>query len=179
MSLTTLLVLGGTRSGKSRYAETRVLAAGGEPVYIATAEACDDEMVERIAQHRRDRGPGWRTVEAPFDLPAAIAAESGRGRAVLVDCLTLWTSNLLLAGLDLDEATDRLLAAVRAHAGPLALVSNEVGLGIVPDNALARRFRDIAGQMHQALGAIVDEVQFIAAGLPLALKHPGAMNLRS
>ena len=170
MTLTTLLVLGGARSGKSRYAEARIRAEAGEPVYIATAQAFDDEMVERIARHRDDRGSGWRTVEAPLDLPAALRAESGTGAAVLVDCLTLWTTNLLLGGVDVDDATERLLAALRSHSGPIALVSNEVGLGIVPDNALSRRFRDAAGRMNQAVAATVDEVQFIAAGLPLRLK---------
>jgi adenosylcobinamide kinase / adenosylcobinamide-phosphate guanylyltransferase len=171
VTLTTLLVLGGARSGKSRYAETRISTAVGEPVYIATGQAFDDEMVQRIARHGEDRGPGWRTIEAPLDLPAAIIAESGNRAAVLVDCLTLWTTNLLLAELDVEDATDRLLAALRSHSGPIALVSNEVGLGIVPDNALARRFRDAAGRMNQAVAATVDEVQFIAAGLPLTLKR--------
>ncbi len=170
MTVTTLLVLGGARSGKSRYAEARIRALGGGPCYIATAQAFDDEMVDRIERHRADRGTGWRTVEAPLDLPAAIAAESGTGAPVLVDCLTLWTSNLLLADIDSTDATERLLAVVRAHRGPLVLVSNEVGLGIVPDNALARRFRDAAGRMNQAVAALVDEVQFVAAGLPLTLK---------
>lgn len=170
MTFTTLLVLGGARSGKSRYAENRVRAAAGEPVYIATAQAFDDEMVERITRHRHDRGSGWRTVEAPMDLPRAIEAESGSGTAVLVDCLTLWATNLLLADADVDEATERLLNALRSHAGPIALVSNEIGLGIVPDNALSRRFRDVAGRMNQAVAATVAEVQFIAAGLPLTLK---------
>ncbi len=172
MTLTTLLVLGGARSGKSRYAETHILAAPGAPVYIATAQAFDDEMAERIARHRNDRGPGWRTVEAPLDLPDAIAAERGAGAAVLVDCLTLWASNLLLADMDVEAATDWLVEAVRGHDGPLVLVANEVGLGIVPDNALARRFRDAAGRMNQAVAAAVDEVVFVAAGLPLTLKPP-------
>jgi adenosylcobinamide kinase / adenosylcobinamide-phosphate guanylyltransferase len=170
--LTTLLVLGGARSGKSRYAETRIRAAGGPCVYIATAQAFDDEMAERIAHHREDRGPDWRTVEAPIDLPQAISAERGTGTAVLVDCLTLWATNLLLGEKDIAEATARLLSALRSHASPIALVSNEVGLGIVPDNPLSRRFRDVAGRMNQAVAAEVDEVQFIAAGLPLALKTP-------
>lgn len=170
MTVTTLLVLGGARSGKSRYAEARIRSASASPVYIATAQAYDDEMVERIARHREDRGGGWRTVEAPLDLPATIEAERGGGTAVLVDCLTLWTSNLLLVDRDIDDATGRLLAAIRAHGEPLVLVSNEVGLGIVPDNALARRFRDAAGRINQAVAAAVDEVQFIAAGLPLRLK---------
>jgi adenosylcobinamide kinase/adenosylcobinamide-phosphate guanylyltransferase len=170
MTVTTLLVLGGARSGKSRYAEARVAGVSGERVYIATAQAFDDEMAERIARHRQDRGGGWRTVEAPLDLPAAIRAESGSGAAVLVDCLTLWTSNLLLADRDVEAATERLLVAIRAHAGSLVLVTNEVGLGIVPDNALGRRFRDAAGRINQAVAAATDEVQFIAAGLPLRLK---------
>ena len=170
MIATTLLVLGGARSGKSRYAEARILASPGEPVYIATAQAFDDEMAERIARHREDRGAGWRTIEAPLDLPEAIAAESGTGSAVLVDCLTLWATNLLMAEVDVDAATDRLLLALRSHAGPLAIVSNEIGLGIVPDNALSRRFRDVAGRLNQAVASAVDEVQFIAAGLPLRLK---------
>jgi adenosylcobinamide kinase/adenosylcobinamide-phosphate guanylyltransferase len=170
MIATTLLVLGGARSGKSRYAEARILASPGEPVYIATAQAFDDEMAERIARHCENRGAGWRTVEAPLDVPEAIAAESGAGAAVLVDCLTLWATNLLMAEVDVDAATDRLLLALRSHAGPLAIVSNEIGLGIVPDNALSRRFRDVAGRLNQAVASAVDEVQFIAAGLPLRLK---------
>jgi|SRR5579871_1866094 len=169
MTVTTLLVLGGARSGKSRYAEARIRATNRTPVYIATAQAFDAEMVERIARHRADRGAGWRTVEAPLDLPGAIEAASGA--PALVDCLTLWTSNLLLADLDIEDATEQLIAAVRSHGGPIALVANEVGLGIVPDNALARRFRDEAGRMNQAVAAAVDEVQLIAAGLPLTLKH--------
>jgi adenosylcobinamide kinase/adenosylcobinamide-phosphate guanylyltransferase len=168
VTLTTLLVLGGARSGKSRYAEARIRGAGGPLVYIATAQAFDDEMTDRIAHHRADRGPDWRTVEAPIELPTAI--EQANGAAVLVDCLTLWATNLLLADADIDAATGRLLAAICAHPGPLALVSNEIGLGIVPDNALSRRFRDIAGRLNQMVAAAVDEVQFIAAGLPLTLK---------
>jgi len=170
MTLTTLLVLGGARSGKSRYAEARILAAPGAPVYIATAQAFDDEMADRIARHLADRGAGWRTIEAPLELPEAIAAQSGAGFSVLVDCLTLWVTNLLMADADIDEATGRLLLALRAHEGPLALVSNEIGLGIVPDNALSRRFRDAAGWLNQAVAFAADEVQFIAAGLPLTLK---------
>jgi adenosylcobinamide kinase/adenosylcobinamide-phosphate guanylyltransferase len=172
VTLTTLLVLGGARSGKSRYAETRIGAVSGDPVYIATAQAFDDEMTERIAHHRRDRGGGWRTIETPLNLPEAIASESGAGRPVLVDCLTLWTSNLLLADRDIERASEDLVAAIAAHAGPLVLVSNEIGLGIVPDNALSRRFRDAAGRINQAVAAVVEEVQFVAAGLPLRLK-PG------
>jgi adenosylcobinamide kinase/adenosylcobinamide-phosphate guanylyltransferase len=163
-----LLVLGGARSGKSRHAEARLRLEPGPHVYIATAQAFDEEMAERIARHRLDRGEGWRTVETPLDLPEALAAE--RGRAVLVDCLTLWASNLLLAERDAEAATAALVAAIAAHGAPLVLVANEVGLGIVPDNALARRFRDVAGRMNQTIAAAVDEVVFVAAGLPLRLK---------
>jgi adenosylcobinamide kinase / adenosylcobinamide-phosphate guanylyltransferase len=171
VTVTTLLVLGGARSGKSRYAERRIRVAGGDCVYVATAQALDQEMAERIAHHREDRGPGWRTIEAPIDLPGAIRAESGRGAAVLVDCLTLWATNLILGDVDVDRATGRLLEALRSHSGPIALVSNEVGLGIVPDNPLSRRFRDVAGRMNQAVAETAEEVQFIAAGLPLTLKR--------
>jgi len=173
VTLTTLLVLGGARSGKSGYAERRILAEPGGRVYIATAQALDDEMRARIARHRDDRGAGWQTIEAPIDLADAIGG-TAPGTAILIDCLTLWVSNLMLADLDTDfdaeREAERLADAVRAHAGPVVLVSNEVGLGIVPDNALARRFRDVAGRLNQSVAAQCDEVVFVAAGLPLTLK---------
>lgn len=165
-----LFVLGGARSGKSRYAQARAEALEGERVFIATAQAFDAEMEERIARHRADRGPRWRTVEAPLDLTAAIAAEAGPDRVVLVDCLTLWTSNLLLADRDIPAETDHLIAALAGARGTVILVANEVGLGIVPDNALARRFRDAAGWVNQAVAQAASEVQFVAAGLPLRMK---------
>lgn len=165
-----LLVLGGARSGKSRYAEQRARATGLARVYVATAEARDAEMAARIARHQRDRGPDWRTVEAPLDLAGCIRREAAAGRVLLVDCLTLWLSNLLLAGRDADAATAELLAAAKAAPGQLIFVSNEVGWGIVPDNALARRFRDAAGRLNQQVAASADEVQLVVAGLPLALR---------
>lgn len=165
-----LLVLGGARSGKSRYAQTRAEALDGELVYLATAQALDAEMGERIERHRADRGPRWTTVEAPVELTAAIRAEGRAGRVLLIDCLTLWTSNLLLADRDIGAATGDLVAAIGEAGCPLILVANEVGLGIVPDNALARRFRDEAGRVNQRIAAAVDEVMFVAAGLPLRLK---------
>ncbi|MCW4461050.1 bifunctional adenosylcobinamide kinase/adenosylcobinamide-phosphate guanylyltransferase [Sphingomonas sp. BT-65] len=168
--MSALLVLGGARSGKSRYAQARAEAIDGEPVFVATAQPFDDEMAERIARHRADRGARWSTVEAPLDLAAAIRNESRPGRVLLIDCLTLWASNLLLAGHDIPAATEELVEALTAAEGPLVLVSNEVGLGIVPDNALARRFRDEAGRVNQRIAACVDEVMFVAAGLPLKLK---------
>jgi adenosylcobinamide kinase / adenosylcobinamide-phosphate guanylyltransferase len=162
------LVLGGARSGKSRFAEAVLARHAGHRVYIATAEALDAEMVERIRRHRERRGAGWQTVEAPLDLSGALIA-AGEG-AVLVDCLTLWLSNLMGAGRDLAAATAALLDALALRRAPTVLVSNEVGGGIVPDNALARDFRDAAGLMHQAVAEAADRVVLMVAGLPLLLK---------
>ena len=169
----TILVLGGARSGKSLHAEalTRArIAAGERAVYVATAEAGDDEMRARIAEHRARRGHEWITREAPLALAAALAAESRAGRPVLVDCLTLWLANLLGAGRDVDAAGAALVVALDAAPGPVVLVANEVGLGVVPDNALAREFRDHAGRLNQRVAATADAVVFVAAGIPLALK---------
>ena len=173
MSGTSLFVIGGARSGKSRYAQTRAEAAGGSPVFVATAEAFDDEMRDRIARHRADRDARWTTVEAPRDLPAALDALSARDAVVLVDCLTLWVSNLLLSGADMPLATRELCDAISHFEGRLILVANEVGLGIVPDNALARAFRDAAGQLNQSVAATANEVVLLTAGLPLTLKPHG------
>ena len=163
------LVLGGARSGKSRYAEQLIEAAGGKPVYIATAEARDEEMRERIAQHRARRGKGWTTVEAPLELAHAIGA-LGPGGPALVDCLTLWLSNAMLAKRDLARDCDALIAALKQSAAPVVAVSNEVGLGIVPDTALGRAFRDAQGILNQRVAQIGDRVVLMAAGLPLVLK---------
>jgi len=168
--MTSLFVLGGARSGKSRYAQARAESLTGDLLYIATAQAFDEEMEERIAHHQADRGPRWSTLDVPLDLPPAILANAAPDRVLLVDCLTLWTSNLMFAERDLDAETEALATAVTEASGPVILVANEVGLGIVPDNALARRFRDAAGRINQAIAAAADEVQFIAAGLPLRLK---------
>lgn len=163
------LVLGGARSGKSRHAEALVRRHPAPWLYIATAQALDEEMADRIALHRRQRGEGWLTVEAPLDLAGAIA--SAAARPTLVDCLTLWLSNHLLAGSDLDAESERLAGALAAAGGPTVLVANEVGLGIVPDNALARRFRDAAGRLNQRIAAIADSVVLMVAGLPLEVKR--------
>jgi adenosylcobinamide kinase/adenosylcobinamide-phosphate guanylyltransferase len=167
------LVLGGARSGKSALAQDSAEAVaaenGGRLVMIATAQAFDSEMVERIARHREDRGLAWTTLEAPLDLAGALEA-LGRGDVVVVDCLTLWLSNLMLEERDLATAAAGLVATARRFEGALWLVSNEVGFGIVPDNALARRFRDEAGRLHQALAQAADAVTLVVAGLPLRLK---------
>jgi len=165
-----LFVLGGARSGKSRYAQGRAEACPGALAYIATAQAFDDEMADRIARHQDDRDARWTTLEEPLDLAGAIDRAGADAGAVLVDCLTLWLSNLMLAELPLDAPVAALGEAIRRCPCPLVLVSNEVGLGIVPDNPLARRFRDEAGRLNQAVAALAGEVQFIAAGLPLRMK---------
>lgn len=166
-----IFVLGGARSGKSRFAEERTRAfAAEENIYIATAECHDAEMESRIALHRSRRGTEWRTIEAPYQLAETLAAEARDDRAILVDCLTLWLTNHLLAEADLEAESDDLVSALTATRGPIVLVSNEVGLSIVPDNALARRFRDEAGRLNQRIAAIASEAWFIAAGLPLRLK---------
>ena len=166
------LVLGGARSGKSRYAESLVEGQSGECVYLATGAAGDTEMAVRIQAHREHRGARWRTVEAPLDLVAGLEAAVGRDRCVLVDCLTLWLSNLMAAGYDIEAERAALIAALANLAGPVVLVANEVGLGIVPETALARRFRDFAGHLNQAVAEAAQSVVFVAAGLPINLKPP-------
>lgn len=165
-----LFVLGGARSGKSRYALNRAEALPGALLFVATAQALDKEMDSRIARHREERGPRWRTIEEPFDLAAVVRAEAKADGVLLIDCLTLWASNLLLADQDIDAATGALVEALGEAQGPVILVANEVGLGIVPDNALARRFRDVAGTVNQAVAACVNEAVFMAAGLSMRLK---------
>ena len=165
------LVLGGARSGKSRYAEWLIATYPQPWIYVATAEARDDEMAERIAAHRARRDAGWETVEAPQDLADALDATPA-GAAVLVDCLTLWLSNLMEGSFDIEAQITRLQAALAARSGPTVLVSNEVGLGIVPDNALARRFRDAQGNLNQRLAGEATRVIMMVAGLPVPVKSP-------
>ncbi len=163
------LVVGGARSGKSRFAEGLVAATGRHRRYIATAEAWDDEMRARIAQHQADRAEGWETVEAPLDLPAALAGARG-DEAVLIDCATLWLTNHLLADHDIPAQTGALITALAACPAPVVIVSNEVGSGIVPENELARRFRDEQGRLNQRLAAAAGLVVTVIAGLPMVLK---------
>jgi adenosylcobinamide kinase/adenosylcobinamide-phosphate guanylyltransferase len=170
-----ILVIGGANSGKSAVAESimRRLAAdvGADCIYIATSVGLDDEMRDKIARHRRSRGPHWTTVESPLDLAGTLAARPG-GSAVLIDCVTMWLSNHLLAGCDLDAVTAGLDSALGAAAAPVVLVSNEVGMGIVPDNALARRFRTAQGLLNRTLAARCGTVVGVMAGLPFPLKGP-------
>lgn len=167
----TTLVLGGARSGKSAFAERIAHESGLEKVYIATAAAGDDEMHARIAHHRARRGDAWRTVEEPLDLAEVCAREAHIGRILLVDCLTLWLSNLMHAGRDIDAEVHRLSEELEKSPCPIVLVSNEVGLGLVPETPLGRRFRDEQGRLNQRIAACVEEVAFIAAGLPLWIKR--------
>ncbi len=168
------LVLGGARSGKTRHALDAAAATALACVYVATGTAGDAEMAERIARHRAERGAGWTTLECPLALAAVIAEEARPNRVLLVDCLTLWISNLMFAEpgveADIEAATAGLVDALGEARGPVILVSNEVGLGIVPDNALARRFRDHQGRVNQAVAQVAERVTFVAAGLPLRLK---------
>jgi adenosylcobinamide kinase/adenosylcobinamide-phosphate guanylyltransferase len=164
-----ILITGGARSGKSKRAESRARAYPGQPVYVATAEALDAEMEARIATHRARRGTGWIEREVPLDLVEALIATDGDG-ARLVDCLTLWLSNLMHAERDWSREVTKLADALPRLKSPVVLVTNEVGLGIVPDNALARAYRDAAGIMNQTLAAAADEVEFVVAGLPMKLK---------
>lgn len=161
------LILGGARSGKS----ARALALCPPPrVFIATAEALDAEMADRIARHKAERGADWALVEAPLDLAGAIQAEAAPGRALLVDCLTLWLSNLMHHERDVEAETADLIAMLGEVPGFAVLVSNEVGMGLAPMNALGRAFRDEQGRLNQRVAAAADRVEFVAAGLPLTLK---------
>jgi adenosylcobinamide kinase/adenosylcobinamide-phosphate guanylyltransferase len=164
-----ILVLGGARSGKSRHAE-RLMGEYAPPwTYIATAEALDDEMGERIVQHRARRDERWQTIEAPRALADAVR-NAPADQPLLIDCLTLWLSNRLLGDADLDQEMSALSQALALRKAPTVVVANEVGLGIVPDNTLARRFRDAAGKANQMVAAQADRVEFVAAGLALRLK---------
>jgi adenosylcobinamide kinase/adenosylcobinamide-phosphate guanylyltransferase len=170
MALENTLVLGGARSGKSAFAEILVRDSGLARIYLATATAEDDEMKARVAQHRAQRGEGWTTIEEPLALVDALTREATRGRAVLVDCLTLWLSNLMMAGRDPEIEVRRLTRFLGVAKYPVVFVSNEVGLGLVPETPLGRRFRDAQGRLNQTIAFCVPNVVFIAAGLPLWLK---------
>lgn len=174
----TIFITGGARSGKSTFAERRAEAFGGELCYLATAQPLDSEMDERVRRHRERRGAQWATIEEPIYLSQALARCDGQYQAILVDCVTLWLSNLLLKYEDaaenseerISEDLQRLKTTLHGMVTPVILVSNEVGMGIVPENALARMFRDIAGTANQAVAVVADEVHVVISGIPLKLK---------
>jgi len=170
-SLGTTLVLGGARSGKSAFAERLIGGMNFTKVYLATATAGDDEMQARIAQHRKQRGDGWITIEEPLALVDMLTRESTIGRVILVDCLTLWLSNLMMAERDPEVEAKRLVRFLDVSRYPIVFVSNEVGLGLVPETPLGRAFRDAQGRLNQTIAAAVNNVAFVAAGLPLWLKR--------
>lgn len=161
------LVLGGARSGKSRHAETLVMRAPSPWTYVATAEALDEEMRERIAHHRDRRDARWQTRDVPLELAAEVERFEG---PTLIDCLTLWLSNVMLAGRNVEAESERLIGALSVARQPIVAVSNEVGLGLVPETPLGRAFRDAQGRLNQRVAAVADHAVFMAAGLPLSLK---------
>ena len=164
-----ILVTGGARSGKSKFAEEQVKRFGQPAIYIATAEPFDEEMIDRIALHQARRGPEWKTITAPLNLPQALYDTDGKGPC-LVDCLTVWLSNLMHAEQVTSTALNRLVMALSSRSDPIVLVTSEVGSGIVPENALARRFRDESGRMNQILAKAVDEVYVSISGIPVQIK---------
>lgn len=174
----TCLVLGGARSGKTGYALTLAERSMLRPVYLATATVWDDEMLDRVQRHKSERDGRWRTVEEPLALVDCLAAEAAPDTVVVVDCLTLWLTNIMLGGGDPAAESIRLADAIPALRGPVMLVSNEVGFGIVPENALARRFRDAQGRLNQAVAQSCDAAVLIVAGLPLVLKPSSAENFQ-
>jgi len=174
----TVLVIGGARSGKSRYALALAEAAAPERLMIATAEALDEEMAARIAHHQAERGAGWTTREEPLDLAAALREEARPGRAALVDCVTLWLANVLLAGRDVEAAIAELAGVIPSLQGPAIFVSNEVGYGVTPPSRLGREFQDWQGRANQALAAACDVVVAVSAGLPRLLKPAPRPDLR-
>ena len=165
-----IFVIGGARSGKSGFALSRASAHAGTKAYIATAQALDDEMRERIEKHRNERGGEWKTLEEPLRLADLVKDAGSAYDVLLIDCLTLWVSNLLLAGKEENAETESLQSSLRNCSATIYLVSNEVGMGIVPDNAPARKFRDVAGHLNQEIAGIADEVYLVTAGIPLKLK---------
>ena len=173
MSRMITFITGGARSGKSAFAEARALQAGGKRAYLATAQALDPEMQDRIERHRKRRGDAWDTFEEPLAVAELVRRLSGRYDVLLLDCLTLWLSNVMARtseDKDISARIEDLAAALQTYSGTVLVVSNEVGLGIVPDNPLARRFRDLAGSLNQAIAAIADEAYLLASGIPMKLK---------
>lgn len=165
-----ILILGGARSGKSRYALELGESLGEDRVFVATAQGFDEGMRERIDRHRADRDSSWRTVEEAVEVWDVIGSECGEGRVVVLDCLTLWLNNLMLEERDVEADIERLVESLEGVDGDVILVSNEIGLGLVPDTDLGREFRDLHGRMNQRVAAVCDRVLFMVAGLPVGVK---------
>ena len=166
-----VLITGGARSGKSRYALEEALRVSGRKAFIATAEESDDEMRERIGRHKQDRGEGWETYEEPLKIVDVLGEMGGHYGAIVIDCLTLWLANVMQSSLDVDAEIERLiLSLVKADLPSVFIVSNEVGMGIVPENELARRFRDMAGRLNQRIAGVADEVYVTLSGIPVKIK---------
>lgn len=170
MTAETTFVLGGTRSGKSKFAEGLVLKSGLKPVYIATGRALDDEMVDRIELHQGRRGDAWQTIEEPLALVDALQQASNPGRMVLVDCLTLWITNLMMAEANVEHESAGLVRFLQEASVPIVIVSNETGMGVMPMNKMAREFNDITGSVHQEIASVCDAAYLVTAGLPQRLK---------
>ncbi|MGD9237986.1 MAG: bifunctional adenosylcobinamide kinase/adenosylcobinamide-phosphate guanylyltransferase [Desulfobacterales bacterium] len=171
------LVIGGCRSGKSTYAlQTAEKINGDKKVFVATCQPQDEEMAQRVARHQKERGQQWTTIEEPLRLPEVISERSQNADVMLIDCLTLWVSNLLMKTADekkWDKIVSRLIDALKTASCPLVVVSNEVGAGIVPDNRLARQYRDIIGRVNQAVAKTAGKVVWMVAGIPVVVKPPG------
>ena len=168
----TTLILGGARSGKSQHGENLALKNFGSPIYIFTAQSWDSEMDKRIVIHKERReGKNWQDVEAPIELSTAITSHATEDTTILIDCLTLWITNLMLTDTDIDTAINNLLTTIKTSPGEIILVSNEVGFGIVPENAMARRFRDFSGALHQKLALQAENVLLMVAGIPIMVKE--------
>lgn len=169
MTSNIIYISGGARSGKSRYAQNLAESLSPRPIYLATAQALDSEMQQRIVRHQQDRDARWDNVEEPLDLAGALRRHDGEGHVILVDCLTLWLSNMMFADQDISEQRAALCALLPTLRATLIFVSNEVGMGIVPDNALSRSFRDEAGRLNQDIAALSHQAYFMVSGLPLRL----------
>ncbi len=170
MNKKNIFITGGARSGKSSFAITKASGFKGKKAYIATAEALDEEMEERIKKHKKDRGEDWDTYEEPLHISKVIEKIGDKYSVVLLDCLTLWLSNLIMNNMDIEEEINTFVCSLSAIHCPLYIVSNEVGMGIVPENEIARRFRDMAGMLNQEVAEKADEVYMMVSGIPVKLK---------
>ncbi len=177
MSRKIIFILGGARSGKSTYALKEASKFSGKKVYIATAEALDEEMKKRIEKHRMQRGKDWDSYEEPLKISDVIKKTEGRYQIIVVDCLTLWLSNIMHINSDIGYEIENLIETLRTthQASQIYIVSNEVGTGIVPENEMSRRFRDMAGLLNQKIAGVADKVYMVVAGIPIKIKDKGEL----